>query len=87
MLYKILPTKKAIQHEINFIFKVCNQHPQLIREGKFIYLRSVLMNKSNDITKKITSYKKSCYNLNKLISLKNKTLIGLLLPIDEKIDI
>ncbi len=87
ILYKILPTKKAIQHEINFLFKVCNKHPKLIQEWKFIYLRDVLMKKSNEISKQLEAYKKSSHDFNKLVSFKNKTVIGYLFPIDEKINL
>jgi hypothetical protein len=31
-LAHIMNTKKLIHHEINFIFKICNKHPELIKE-------------------------------------------------------
>lgn len=48
-LVDIIATKKIIHHEINFIFKICNKHNELIKEAKFIYLRNLIIKKSNDI--------------------------------------
>jgi len=31
-LSHIMNTKKLIHHEINFIFKICNKHPELIKQ-------------------------------------------------------
>ncbi|MDQ7009839.1 MAG: hypothetical protein Q9M94_06100 [Candidatus Gracilibacteria bacterium] len=86
-LYLILKTKKLIHHEINFIFKICNKHPKLIKEAKFIYLRNLIIQRSDKIGKNIEKYKKDIYYLNKLIFYKNITIIGLLFPIYKKIKI
>jgi len=86
-LASIIQTKKLIHHEINFIFKVCNKHHSLIREWKFIYLRNLIIEKSNTIWAKIRLYKKINTQQNKLISFKNYTLIGLFFYISKKIEI
>jgi hypothetical protein len=77
-------TKKLIHHEINFIFKICNKHPELIKEWGFIYLRNLIIKKSNKIWDKIEKYKKAIKILNKLIFYKNITIIWLFFPISKK---
>ena len=84
-IYKMLPTKKLIHYEINFIFQLCNKHPRLIRKAKFIYLRNVIIEKSALLWKNIIYYKKSVTLFNRLITVKNFTIIGFLLPIRKKI--
>ncbi len=86
-LHSILQTKKLIHHEINFIFKVCNKHHSLIREGKFIYLRNLIIEKSNTIWTQIRLYKKINAQQNKLINWKNYTFIGLFFYISKKVEI
>ncbi len=86
-IFKIMQTKKLIHHEINFIFKVCNKHPRLIREWKFIYLRDLIIEKSAEIWENLEKYKVASEKLNTLITIKNFTIIGLLIPIKKKIKI
>jgi len=83
-LSEIMSTKKLIHHEINFIFKVCNKHPKLIKEWSFIYLRNLIIKKSNEIWTNIEKYKIVTEKLNKLIFYKNITLIWLFFPISKK---
>ncbi|MCD5380462.1 hypothetical protein LR004_00910 [Candidatus Gracilibacteria bacterium] len=86
-LHSILQTKKLIHHEINFIFKICNKHHSLIKEGKFIYLRNLIIEKSNTIGTKIELYKKITSQQNKLITWKNITVIGFFMYISKKVEI
>ena len=86
-LHSILHTKKLIHHEINFIFKICNKHPSLIKEGKFIYLRNLIIEKSNSIWTKIDLYKRISSQQNKLIRYKNLTVIWFVLYIQKKVEI
>jgi len=86
-LSETMSTKKLIHHEINFIFKVCNKHPKLIKEWNFIYLRNLIIKKSSKIWKEIEKYKMVTKKLNKLIFYKNLTIIWLLFPISKKVKI
>ncbi len=86
-LHSILQTKKLIHHEINFIFKICNKHHSLIKEWKFIYLRNLIIEKSNAIWTKIELYKKINSQQNKLISWKNITVIWFFMYISKKVEI
>ena len=81
---EMINTKKLIHHEINFIFKICNKHPKLIKEAKFIYLRNLIIKKSDKIWKKVEKYKRAIKILNKLIHYKNITILWLFFPISKK---
>ena len=86
-LHSILQTKKLIHHEINFIFKICNKHPSLIKEWKFIYLRNLIIEKSNSIWSQIIHYKRVTAQYNKLISIKNVTVVWFFMYIWKKVEI
>ncbi len=83
--FRLLETKKQIHHELNFIFKICNKHPKLIKEGKFIYLRELIINKSSEIWNSLDSYKLELKKFNKFIDMKNMTIIWFLLPIEKRV--
>ncbi len=84
-LFEMMNNNSLIHHEINFIFRISNKHPQLIKQAEFIYLRNFIIKKSNLIWKNLLIYKKTSKNLNQLIFYKNITIIWLLLPINKKI--
>lgn len=83
-MYEIIEIKKLIHHEVNFIFKVCNKHPKLIQNAEFIYLRNLVINKSQLIWEKIEIYKRAIDIFNKLIFYKNITILGYLFYISKK---
>lgn len=83
-MLEILELEGKIHHEINFIFKVCNKHPKLVRDGKFIYLREVFIEKSQSLGKNIDFYKRMAQKFNFFVQIKNYSLIGFLLPIQKK---
>jgi len=74
----ILQTEALIHKELNFIFRICKKN------HKFIYLREIIINKSFEIGEKISIYKKIIKKYNKLIKIKNFTIIWLLVPIYPK---
>lgn len=82
-----LNTNKLIHNELNFIFRVCNKHPKLNKDWKFLYIRDVIINKSDEISENIELYKSIIKKFNKMIHLKNFTIIWLLFPIEAKINI
>jgi len=86
-LHLVLRTKKMIHHEINFLFKIFNKHNRLTKEWKFIYLRNLIIKKSFDIWNDLEKYKILVIQLNKLINIKNFTILWLFLPISKKIEI
>lgn len=83
-ILEVIELEGKIHHEINFIFKVCNKHPKLLKDGNFIYLREIFIDKSHDIGKTLWFYKTMCRKFNTIIRIKNYTIIGFLIPIRKK---
>jgi len=81
---KLIHIEELIYHEFNFIFKVSNKHPKLAKKWNFIYLRDLILSKSNNISKTLKEYKNKVNNYNKLIELKKFTIIWILVPISKK---
>lgn len=79
--------ESQIHHEINFVFKVCNKHPKLLKNGNFIYIRESVINKSKNLWDMVQLYKKMTKRYNSFIKIKNYSIIGLLLPIYKKHEI
>lgn len=46
-----------LHHELNFIFRACNQHPKLLKEWKFLYVRDLLIDRSISISEKMLLYR------------------------------
>ncbi len=83
-LFKFMDLEVDLHKEITFIHKVCMKHPKMIKNVKFIYLRGLLMDRSNEIGTQLERYKKFVKTFNKLVMLKNITVLGLLIPISKK---
>jgi hypothetical protein len=84
---KIIEIESKIHHELNFIFKVCNKHPKLLKNWKFIYLREILIEKSSSLSKKIELYKLMSKKYNSLLLLDKILIIGLIVPFKNVIEI
>ncbi len=80
----IVDIEKYIHHEINFIFQVCNKHHLLEQNKNFLYLRDCIVTKSHALGKDINKYKHVIESYNKIIRIKNYTIIGYLLPFSKK---
>lgn len=76
-----------IHHEINFIFKVVNKHPKLQKNGKFLLIRDMFLENSNELWKKVKIYKSIINSFNKLLIVKNITILWLFLNIEQKEEI
>jgi len=83
-LEAFLELESKFHHEINFIFQVCNKNPELLSNKKFLYIRDVVINRSQEISKMMKNYKKIIEIYNKIIKIKNYTLIGFILPFSKK---
>lgn len=82
-----IQTETLIHHELNFIFKVANQHPKIQKDEKFLLIRDLFLDNSYEIGKKIEVYKKVISLLNKWVQLKNFTLIGMFISIEKRMEI
>ena len=76
-----LKTYELIHNELNFIFRVCNKHPKLSKDGEYLYIRDLIIEKSTSLGKDIELYKKIVKKFNRLLILKDLTIIGILIPI------
>jgi hypothetical protein len=54
---EFIQTETNLHHELNFIFRVCNQHQKLLKDGKFLYIRDLLIERSMGISEKMILYK------------------------------
>ena len=80
----ILQTETLIHKELNFILKLAKQHHDITQDNKFLYIREIIINKSFDIWNNIEIYKNIIKKYNKLVTIKNLTIIWLLIPIYKK---
>jgi hypothetical protein len=83
-LWETIRTQSLIHNELNFIFRICNKHNKLLKEGRFIYIRDLIIDKSFDIGTKIELYKKIVKQYNTLINIKQKSIIWILIPLRKK---
>lgn len=83
-LLPLFEIESKIHHELNFIFQVCNTHPKLLREKKFLYIRDIVLDKSSLLWKNINEYNRYLTVYNTMIQRKNLSIIWLVLPFTQK---
>lgn len=81
---EFIENEKKIHYEIEFLFKVFDKKPKLQKEAKFLYLKDLLLDKTDEIWNFISLYKKIVYKYNKLLALKNLSIFWLLFIFDKK---
>lgn len=84
---EILKNERYIHHEMNFIFNICLKNKKLEKSWKFQYIKELTINRSYLIWEKVEKYRKIVDTLNNLITIKNYTVIWLLLPLNKRIEI
>lgn len=77
-------TEREIEHQIDFLFKIISKHELLEKKGNYKYIKWLIEDKTNLVYKYIFEYKKSVILLNKLIIIKNCTIIWFLIPIKKR---
>lgn len=83
-LFLKINSYKLIHNELNFIFRVSNKNQKLIKNEKFLYLRDCIIDNNSKISNQLELYKKIVKKFNRLILIKNITIIWLLFPINKK---
>lgn len=78
-----MKTYEQIHSELNFIFKVANKHPKLLKNERFLFVRDLIIEKSYSISQKLELYKTISKKFNKLVTIKNYSIIGLFIPISK----
>jgi len=86
-LSRFMELEVKLHKELNFIYKVCSKHPKMMKNGKFVYLRGLLIDRSSDIWQHLERYKKFVKTFNVLVLIKNCTLIWFLVPIRKKAEL
>ncbi len=83
-LLPLFEIESKIHHELNFIFQVCNTHPKLLKEKKFLYIRDIILEKSSLLGKNINEYNRHIEIYNKKIQQKNVSGIWFFIPFQKK---
>jgi len=83
-LIQKIKTNKLIHNELNFIFRICNKHPKLDINWKFLFIKDNIVEKNSILEKNLKIYKKIVKQYNYMIFIKNITIIWLLFPIYKK---
>ena len=86
-IHQTIHTQQKIHKEMDFIFRACHKHKKLIKDYKFYYIKELLFSRLNQLWESIELYKIIIKKYNKLITIKNSTLIWLLFPIQKKEEI
>lgn len=86
-VHQTIFTQQKIHKELDFIFRACHRHKKLIKNYKFYYIKELLFSRVSDLWESITLYKRIIKKYNKFITIKNCTIIGLLIPIQKKEEI
>jgi len=82
-----IQNETLIHHELNFIFKVANQHPKIQKDEKFLLIRDLFLDNSYEIGKKVEMYKKIIQLLNRFVAIKNFTIIWIFIWVEKRIEI
>jgi hypothetical protein len=80
----ILQTETLIHKELNFILKLAKKHNEILKDNKFLYIREIIIDKSYNISENVELYKKIIKKYNKLVNIKNLTILGFFIPIYKK---
>ena len=86
-LHHTINTQQKIHKEMDFIFRVCHKHKKLIKDYKFYYIKELIFQRVEELGENIDLYKKIIKKYNRLILIKNITLVWILIPIEKKEEI
>lgn len=82
-----MQNEMLIHHELNFIFKVSNKHPKIQKNEKFLLIRDLFLENSEDIGEKINVYKIGVEKFNFFMKYKNFFIICWLSTLQPKSNI
>lgn len=86
-LSQIYIAEKKIAHEIEFIFKVCDEIEDLTNSWKYNYVKDILTKNNLIINKKIAEYNKYTKVYNSMRLLKKLTIVWVFIPHQEKFEV
>lgn len=82
-----LKNEIQIHHELNFIFKVISKNPKILNEWKYLLIKDLFLENSEEIWNQIKLYKIIINKLNFWINFKKYTIIWLFIDIKNRNDI
>jgi len=85
--YDLLEINARIHKEFLFLMNLAIRQPDLATDGNFIYLRDFIIFYEKNIGKEIEKINLEIQKYNKLIGLKNMTIIGFLVPVFRKVEL
>lgn len=86
-IYDILELNQRINRELQFLSKLGLKINNLNKDWNYIYIKNYLWFYDNDIEKEISKISDDFESFNRLIALKNISILWFLIPIDKKITI
>ncbi len=84
-IYDLLDLNNRLQKEFSFLMKISAKTPALQRDWNFLHIRNYIMFYESNLKTWIEMYNLKIEKYNRLIWLKNASLLGFLIPIQEKI--
>lgn len=79
-IYDILGHNLAIQKEFEFLMKLSMQIPEIQTQESYIYIRDFIMKYERSIKSYLSEVNQAIKKHNQFVTIKNLTIIGLLLP-------
>lgn len=83
---EFIKNEMAINHEISFIYNICSKNKELNSLKKFNYIKNLIIERNKKIWTSLEKYKNTIHSYNKLITLKNYTLLWFLLPVNKRME-
>ncbi len=86
-VYDLLDLNNRINKEFNFFIQIASKTNKLYKNWNFTYIRNYIVFYESQIESNIKEYNLEISKYNKLIQLKNTSIIWLFIPIQYKINI
>ncbi|MDD2566272.1 MAG: hypothetical protein PHZ26_05965 [Candidatus Gracilibacteria bacterium] len=83
-IYDMLELNSRTHREFQFLMKLSAKIPELHRDGNFLYIRNYVIFYENNLEKNINSINNNFAGYNRLLKIKNLSILGLLIPYQEK---
>ena len=86
-IYDLLELNDRIQKEFAFLMKISAQIKNLQRDGNFLYIRDFAVFYETNIKKVIEETNLDITKYNRLVLMKNFSILGILIPVQKKLEI
>ena len=86
-IHKSIYTQQKIHKEMDFIFRVSQKHPQLIKNYKFYYTKELIFQRVDKLWEYMELYKNMTKKFNRLSKIRYFTIIWFIFKIGKKEEI